>query len=600
VSIEQLPIADRAQTLHWLRGALRARWHDAAGAFGVGLLAAAAAVTPVYALGVLVDRVRAGAPSSDIVSITVVIVAAALVSGVTTAASSYLIARLGGRILATLREDAVARAVTLPAIRLERVGKGELVSRVGPDVAAVGKAVTDVLPTMTSSLLLAVLSLAAMVGIDWRLGLAGLVTAPLYAMALRWYLPRSAPAYARERVAVADRSQLLLESVQGLRTVHAYRLEPPHLDGIDAASVRARDISVSVFGLFTRFFGRINRAEFVGLTAIVVTGFLLVRVGTVTVGGTAAAAVLFHRLFNPVSMLLLTFDELQAAGAGLARLVGVVTIPDETRTAQPDGVAPIDATLELSDVRFRYPGGAEVLHGVSVRIDAGRRVALVGSTGAGKSTLAAVAAGILQPASGRASIGGMPLAAMDPGLLRSQVVIISQETHVFAGPLIEDLRLARPGASADEVDDALVTVGAAHWVQGLPDGVLTVVGEGGHELTAAQAQQVALARLVLADPAVAILDEATAEAGSFGARDLEVSALAATAGRTTLVVAHRLTQARSADRVVVLEHGRIAEEGSHADLLLAGGRYAELWAAWQSHTPLPAPHGGAHDVRRTR
>jgi ATP-binding cassette subfamily C protein len=588
VSTEQLPIADRRETLRWLRGELRARWGGAAGAFAVGLLAAAAGVTPVYALGVLVDRVRAGAPSSDIVGITVVIVAAALVAGATTALSTYLIARLGGRILASLREDVVARAITLPATRLERVGKGELMSRVGPDVAAVNKAVTDVLPTMTSSALLAALSIAAMLGIDWRLGLAGLVTVPLYVLALRWYLPRSGPGYAVERAAVGERSQLLLESLQGLRTVHAYRLEAPHLRGIDVSSVQARDVSVNVFGLFTRFVGRINRAEFTGLTVIVVTGFWLVQDGSVSVGGTAAAAVLFHRLFNPVSMLLYTFDELQAGGAGLARLVGVVTIPDEPRPAAAQGRSPEDATLELTGVRFGYPGGAEVLHGVDLRIEAGQRVALVGSTGAGKSTLAAVAAGILQPAAGSASIGGMPVALMDPALLRSQVAIISQETHVFAGPLVEDLRLARPGATGDEVDAALAVVGAADWVRALPDGVHTVVGEGGHELTAARAQQVALARLVLADPAIAILDEATAEAGSFGARDLEDSALAATAGRTTLVVAHRLTQARSADRVVVLEDGRVAQEGSHDELLLAGGRYAELWAAWESRTPLPA------------
>jgi ATP-binding cassette subfamily C protein len=298
--------------------------------------------------------------------------------------------------------------------------------------------------------------------------------------------------------------------------------------------------------------------------------------------------VLFHRLFNPVSMLLYTFDELQAGGAGLARLVGVVTIPDEPREVPAEGQSPRDAGLELRGVRFGYPGGAEVLHGVDLRIEPGRRVALVGSTGAGKSTLAAVAAGILEPAAGSASIGGMPVTLMDPALLRSQVAIISQETHVFAGELIEDLRLARPGATGEEVAAALAAVGATDWVATLPEGVHTVVGEGGHELTAARAQQIALARLVLADPAVAILDEATAEAGSYGARDLEDSALAATAGRTTLVVAHRLTQARAADRVVVLEDGRVAEEGGHDELLLAGGRYAQLWAAWESRTPLPA------------
>ncbi|MEV8516487.1 ABC transporter ATP-binding protein [Dactylosporangium sp. NPDC051484] len=583
-----LPIADRRETLRWLRGELGRRRGGAILAAGIGVLAAAAAVTPAYALGVLVDRVRAGAGAAAVVPIAVVIAAAAVVAGVTAGLSSYRIARLGGDILATLRERVVARALTLPANRLERAGAGELLSRVGPDVAAVGKAVTDVVPTMIASLLLGTLSLLAMVGIDWRLGLAGLLAVPLYVLALRWYLPRSAPVYARERVAVAERSQLLLESVQGRRTVHAYRLEAPHLAGIDTASARARDLSVSVFTLFTRFVGRVNRAEFVGLTAIVVTGFLLVRAGQVTVGGTAAAAVLFHRLFNPIGMLLYTFDELQAAGASLARLVGVAGMPDEPRPQEP-AAPPSGALLEVRDVRYRYPGGPDVLHGVSLRIEPGERVALVGSTGAGKSTLAAIAAGILRPAAGLAAIGGVPLADLDPPALRSRVAIISQETHVFAGPLVEDLRLARPRATEAEVTAALATVGAAAWVADLPDGQHTVVGEGGHELTAAQAQQIALARLVLAGPAVAILDEATAEAGSFGARDLEAAALAATAGRTTLVVAHRLTQARAADRVVVLEHGRVVEEGTHDELLAAGGRYAALWAAWEARTPGPRP-----------
>jgi ATP-binding cassette subfamily C protein len=164
------------------------------------------------------------------------------------------------------------------------------------------------------------------------------------------------------------------------------------------------------------------------------------------------------------------------------------------------------------------------------------------------------------------------------------VAIISQEAHVFAGPLIEDVRLARPVASDEDVQVALATVGALEWAEALPDGLRTQVGEGAHPLTAAQAQQLALARLVLLDPAVAILDEATAEAGSAGARALEESALAATKGRTTLLVAHRLTQAATADRIVVLEHGAVVEEGTHEQLVAAGGRYAELWQAWQSRT----------------
>jgi ATP-binding cassette subfamily C protein len=569
-----LPVAGPGETRAWVWAELRARPREVAGTVLVGLVSAAAGVVPVWALGVLVDRVRAGAGASAIGPITVVIVVSAVVAALATGLSTAMVSGLGGRVLADLREAAVTVALRLPVTVLDRAGRGDLLSRVGADVSAITKAVTDALPTMVSSLLLGAISLAALAGIDWRLGLAGALAVPMYVLALRWYLPRAAPRYAQERAAVADRSQLLVESLQGLRTVHAYRLEGPHLRAIGTASERARDVSVGVFTLFTRFVGRVNRAEFTGLAAILVVGFLLVREGAVTVGETAAAAVLFHRLFNPIGMLLFTFDDIQAAAASLSRLVGVTSM--DIRRDQP-AAAPADAGLELDGVDFGYDKGHPVLRAVSLRVAPGERVALVGSTGAGKTTAASIAAGVLRPDAGRALVGGVPVA----GLPRSQVAIISQETHVFAGPLAEDLRLARPDATEQELSAALATVGALDWVAELPDGLSTVVGEGGRTLTAAQAQQVALARLVLLDPPVAVLDEATAEAGSAGARVLEEAAAAATKGRTVLVVAHRLTQAATADRVVVLEHGEIAEEGTHADLVAAGGRYAELWAAWE-------------------
>jgi ATP-binding cassette subfamily C protein len=388
---------------------------------------------------------------------------------------------------------------------------------------------------------------------------------------LRWYLPRTAPVYAAERAAVATRSQLLVESMQGLRTVRAYRRESDHLAALDDASATARRLELNVFTLFTRFVGRVNRSEFLGLAAILVTGFWLVRTGNGTVGETAAAAVLFHRLFNPIGSLLFTFDDVQEAGASLARVVGVRDLSG--LIPPPAAGSPEDGSLELRKVTFAYDGSTLVLRDVSLRVEPGERVALVGSTGAGKTTLASIAAGLLRPDAGEALIGGVPAA----GLPASAVAVVSQETHVFAGPLIEDLRLARPGAGRDEVLAALTTVGAADWAADLLD---TPVGEGERALTAAQAQQLALARLVLTGPAVAVLDEATAEAGSAGARALEESARAATAGRTTLIVAHRLTQAQLADRVLVLDDGRVVETGTHDGLVSAGGRYAELWRSW--------------------
>ncbi|WP_433201035.1 ABC transporter ATP-binding protein [Dactylosporangium sp. CS-047395] len=568
-----LPTATARETWRWVRGRLRERPGEVLSTVTVGLVGAGAAIVPVAALGVLVDRVRAGAAPATIVGLGAVIGVAALVAGLTGGLAAYLVARTGGRLLATLREATVERALRLPTATLERAGRGDLLARVGPDVAAVHRVVAEILPTMISSVLLAVLSLVAMAGIDWRLGLAGAVSLPLYVLGLRWYLPRSAPGYREQRVAIADRARLLVESMLGRATVHAYRLEDRHLRGIDVASARARDVEYSVFKLFTRLVGRVNRAELVGVAAIVVAGFSLVRAGAVTVGETAAAAVLFHRLFNPIGGLLFSAADIQAAGAALARLVGVVGVPSAGEVAAAPVEGPVE--LALSGVHFAYDDGEDVLHGVSLTVPAGTRVALVGATGAGKSTLAAIAAGLLRPTSGTVTVGGAP-----PG--PPHVAIVTQETHVFAGPLVEDLRLARPDATIAEAEAALCTVGALTWATSLPEGLATVVGEGGHPLTAAQAQQLALARVVLADPAVAILDEATAEAGSLGARDLEESALAATQGRTTLIVAHRLTQAAAADLIVVLDGGRVGEAGTHAALVAADGAYARLWRAWET------------------
>ncbi|WP_040508857.1 ABC transporter ATP-binding protein [Gordonia soli] len=593
---ELLPIATGRRSGVFLANELRRRPWLTAVTILVGAVAAAMSVIPVYVFGVLVDRVTERAPTSTIVTVVVVIAAAALVGGVFTALSTYLISRLGEGILASLRERVLRRALHLPISTLENVGKGDLLSRVGDDVAVMAKSVGEVIPNIVSALLLVVLSVVAMLGLDWRLGLAGLVALPMYVLALRWYLPRSGPLYAAERVAMGRRSEALISSMRGSRTVRAYGLEEAHLAEIDAASGVSRDISIRVFGLLTRFGSRSNRAECVGLSVILAAGFLFVdgsdlTAGTVTVGQVTTAALLFHRLFNPIGMLMMSFDDVQSAGASLARLVGVIDMPGERVVGT--GRSPSGSTLDVIGLRHSYerntsdpddgsPRAHEVLHGIDLTVGAGETVALVGSTGAGKSTIAAIAAGSIDPTSGTVRIGGTTLAELGADEMRRHIAIVSQEVHVFAGPLVEDLRLAAPTADRDAVRAALETVGADDWVDHLPDGMDTIVGEGGHDVTSAQAQQLALARLVLADPAIAVLDEATAEAGSSGARDLESAALAATDGRTTLVVAHRLTQAVAADRVVVLEDGRVLEQGTHDQLVAAGGRYARLWSAWKS------------------
>ncbi|MGO1791681.1 MAG: ABC transporter ATP-binding protein [Micrococcaceae bacterium] len=535
----------------------------------LGIASAAVDLIGTVAIGFLVDRVQSGSADLDtVLIITATLVVSAVLGATGTAVTIVLATRTYHSILADLREQLVARALTLPQREVERTGTGDLISRSSDDVTAVADAAPAVVPVVTITMFTIVVALSGLAALEWPYAVALAVVLPVYALAMRWYLRTGPGVYRAERAAMSARAQQILESQRGYATIRGFGLtEQRHRTvlaaswGVAVQTLRARTVQ-------SMLNARLNIAECLSLATVLVVGFVLIDTGTSTVGGATTAMLLVLRLLGPVNQLMLVIDTLQSAFASLNRMIGITTIPVAATTHEQRTPQDTAHAVRLHEVAFRYGAGPRVLDDIALDIAIGERIAVVGASGAGKTTLAAVIAGIHPSETGT-------VARPD------HTALITQEIHVFAGTLRENLTLVAPGATDHEIHAALDTTGALAILDLLPDGLNTVIGNGGHPLTDAQAQQIALARLTLADPELAIFDEATAEAGSKESGMLDRAADAALAGRTGLVIAHRLSQAATCDRIVVMEHGRITENGTHADLIAAGGAYATLWLAWR-------------------
>jgi ABC-type multidrug transport system fused ATPase/permease subunit len=350
---------------------------------------------------------------------------------------------------------------------------------------------------------------------------------------------------------------------------------------VDADIAESYDAEKYTLYLRTRFFPTIEMTSYLvpSVLTLLLGGWLYIR-GDVGLGEVTAAVLYVQMLIDPVDRVVMILDELQVGAASLSRLLGVAHVPDD-RVAT--GREPSGEKIEVEDVRFSYVEDRDVLHGVDLSLGVGERLAMVGPSGAGKSTLGRLLAGIHPPRTGAVTVGGVGLTELPLGELRGHVALVTQEHHVFVGTLRENLALAldRP-ADDEELLAALDAVDAGGWVAALPSGLDTVLGSGGRALTPPQAQQLALARLVLADPHTLVLDEATSLIDPRAARHLERSLAAVLEGRTVVAIAHRLFSAHDADRVAVVEDGRITELGSHDELVARGGSYAALWESWNA------------------
>lgn len=573
-----LPIARAREATAEVFGILKNHKLHGIIALTLTFIASAASLIPVLLLRDVINIVSAGEGSAGLLRILGFSLVAAVIAGVLAMLAHGMLSTLIARLLATLRERAVASVLSIPPGRVERAGRGDVIGRVGADVAVLVGGVFDEVPGILGAAVLVLTGAFGIATLDWRLALAGLVAAPVYVWALRWYLARSAHLYRRQRRYEAELLGHLMASVDGRDTVRSHHLTEQRRATTQDASLRARDTSIRVFRIVSGLIQRENAAEFTGLASITVIGWLLIRGGQVQVGDVAAALIIFHRMFSPVGRILHSFDEIQRSGAALTRIVGLISITGGRPPlhVDPQLLPNQEIDIHIRNLHHNYPDGRMGLAGVDMDIPAGRTVALVGESGAGKSTVAGILSGMLpHEGAGSIHIAGRELSELKPAERIGLVAVASQETHLFAGTLRENLLLANPRATDDECRYALNLVGAQPWLDSLPDGLDTKVGSGGLAAAPEIIQRVALARIRLSPAAVVVLDETAAEDA-----DLMAASTAAIAGRTALVVAHRLSQAAAADSVVVLADGKVAEAGPHEQLLARQGLYAELWHAW--------------------
>jgi ATP-binding cassette subfamily B protein len=549
-------------------------------ALGLILLRTGGTLAIPYLVGLAIDRgIRAGRPS-DLELYAALVVVAAAVAGLGNWAFLRVAGRLGQDFLYDLRMRIYTHVQALSISFYERYTSGRIISRLTNDIDTL----TDLLATGLTSLATATLSIVAIAVVllllDWRLGAVTLLTFPLILLLTHWFRANSSRAYRAVRQAIALVIVHFTESLGGIRAVQAYSREERNQQIFEELDARYRDANALSVRLNSTYAPGISLLGRVATLTVLTLGGLLVLKGSLTLGVLTAFVLYVRQFFEPMQDLTQFYNLFQAAAAALEKLSGVL----EERPALPEPEHPLrlgggSGSLEFSDVTFAYQE-TPVLHGLSFSVPAGQTLALVGRTGAGKSTIARLMARFYDPKRGVVRLDGVDLREVAMADLRRAVVMVTQESFLFSGSIADNIGFGRPEASRREIEAAARAVGADSFVERLPQRYDTEVRRRGVRLSAGQRQLVAFARAFLAEPRVLILDEATSSLDVPSERLVQRALRVLLAGRTAVIIAHRLSTVEIADRVLVVEGGEIVEDGPPAALVRSGGRYHDLQRAW--------------------